>query len=572
MYILGIWDGHDAGAALIRDNEIIFASNEERYTNRKLEIEFPFNSIKAALAYANIKPKDIDVVAFPTIDFTKTVSRIFPYQKEKYYKLRRRKLSNKGIEGIMLKTRGFQYRLKYITNTIGILPLCKTISTVAVKRALKHLGFEKVRIVVVNHHVAHASTAAFASNFNRALIVTLDGYGDGLSGTVSILENKELKKEIEIKARDSIGILYEQVTNLVGMRELEDEGKVMAMADYSYPFDFENNKLKDFIKVDGTKIIARYNPVRQYGILSDIAWATPREQMAYYAQQLLEVNLTKFFKNIIERYKINDIAMSGGLFSNVKANRKIRLLDEVNNWFVFPHMGDGGIAMGSAMYANYLINGITSYKFDNIYFGDEFSNEEIAKTIKAYDNIEFNEISDKAKAASDIILNDQYLFWFQGRMEYGPRALGNRSILAPAYSDNARDLLNLYVKQREWYQPFAPSILKEDAERIIEDMKGYDKFMTMAYKIKDELKNEMKSVIHVDNTIRPQMVGDENPSYRDLLKEIKKKRGYGIVLNTSFNIHGMPIVRTPKEAIETMKKTKTKFMIIGDYLVENKGI
>ncbi len=571
MYVLGVWDGHDSGAALIEDNKILFAANEERYTKRKLEIQFPYNAINAALSYAGIKPADIHDIAFSTTEFAKTVSRVFPFQMEKYYKLRRRKLSNSGFEGLMYRTRGFQYRLKYAENLVGVLPLGNMLSKAVVARHLRHLGFRNFKLHVVNHHAAHAASAAFASGFKKALVVTVDGYGDGLCSTISLLNKGKLERKHEIKARDSVGILYEQVTNLVGMRELEDEGKVMAMADYSFPFAFEKNKLKDFIAVNGIDMSAKYGPVAQYGKLEAISWSTPREQLAYFAQQLLENTLTKYIGNAIERFGIHDIAFAGGVFSNVKANMEVRNMKSVRNWFVFPHMGDGGIALGSAMYANYALNGVSSYDFKNVYFGNSYSDNEIKTVLKTEKHIEFERDSNKGSHAADLIASDNYVFWFQDRMEYGPRALGNRSIIAKADSEHVKDRLNLYVKQREWYQPFAPSVLKEDARKLFDSVKGYDSFMTMAYKVKEDKASEMKSVMHVDMTARPHIVSDQNSGYRDVLERIRKKQGYGIVLNTSFNIHGMPIVLSPEDAINTMKATRTKYMFLGNFYVENKN-
>ena len=175
-----------------------------------------------------------------------------------------------------------------------------------------------------------------------------------------------------------------------------------------------------------------------------------------------------------------------------------------------------------------------------------------------------------ADHAAEIIESNDYLLWFQGRMEYGPRALGDRSIVGNSSSDSVKDKLNTYVKQREWYQPFAPSMLEEEAERLLEDVKGTDRFMTMGYKVKESAEEIMKSVVHVDMTARPQMVGSENKKYRELLRSVKKRSGYGVVLNTSFNIHGMPIVASPEDALDTLKKTDSRYMFIGNYFVENK--
>jgi carbamoyltransferase len=564
MYVLGIWDGHDAGAALIEDGTILFASNEERYTKRKLEIKFPYNSIMAALSYAGIKPSEVEEIAFPTAEFAKTASRLLPYQQEIYYRFRRRKM-------LKPKTEGLRRLMKSWQTGIGVMPPFVALSKAVITGHLRHMGFERFRLHYVDHHTSHAATAAFASGFSKALVVTLDGLGDGLSGSVSTLSKGRLERDRAISARNSLGIFYEQVTNIVGMRELEDEGKVMAMACYSYPFPWEENRLKDFFRVEGVDIIAKYSHPKQYDMLSRMAWSMPREQFSYMAQQLLERTITEFTGNAIEEYGIGDVAMAGGLFSNVKANMQVRNLRSLKRWFVFPHMGDGGTALGAAMHVNYALNGIYNYRFNDAYLGDDFGDDYIEDALRKEKGVSFEKDGDKSSHAAELISDDDYVFWFQGRMEFGPRALGNRSILAKADSENVKEKLNLYVKQREWYQPFCPSLLEEDAHRLFERVKGTDRFMTMSYRVKDGKRDAMRSVVHVDNTARPQMVGKENGSYRRLLERIKKKTGYGVVLNTSFNIHGMPIVMSPEDALQTMKKTKTKHMFLGGFYVQNKG-
>jgi carbamoyltransferase len=563
MYILGLWDGHDSGAALIRDNEIIFASNEERYTKRKLEVSFPYNSINAALKYEGIRPRDIEIVAFPTTDFAKTVSRIFPFQKESYYKFRRRKMLKPFGENIMHYT-------KYAITSIGTAPLCREISGHQIKRALNHIGFDDFRVEAIDHHMAHAATAAFTSGMKRCLVITLDGIGDGLSGSISTLNRGVLERVHSIGSRDSIGIFFEQVTNIIGMRELEDEGKVMAMADYSFPFEFNKNKLKDMFTVDGINIKARYEPISQYNMLSRIAWGMPREQFAYMSQQLLEHIVAEFVSNAIDEYGIHDVCFAGGVMSNIKANMKIRMLDNLNKWYIFPHMGDGGIALGAALYSNYQDNGVSAYEF-GAYLGTEYSDDSIENMLKKNKDLDFEEDRTKTRHAAEILEDNDYIMWFQGRMEYGPRALGNRSILGNASSDSVKEMLNLYVKQREWYQPFCPSMLEDDSYKLLKGIKGIDRFMTMGYKINESKRDVMKSVVHVDMTARPQIVGNDNDIYRKLLMEVRKKMGYGVVLNTSFNIHGAPIVESPEDAIYTMKKTNSKYMFIGSYFVENRN-
>ncbi|MGI0100529.1 MAG: carbamoyltransferase C-terminal domain-containing protein [Candidatus Micrarchaeaceae archaeon] len=566
MYVLGIWDGHDSGVALIKDNSIVYAANEERFTKRKLEVAFPYNSIKAALAYASIKPGDVEHVAFTTVEFAKTVERMFPGMKESYYMFRRRKMLRPSFENA-------RHNLKYSMTSVGVLPLCKGISCSIVRSNLRRIGFVNFKLHVVDHHTAHAASAAFTSPYKSSLVITLDGLGDGLSGSVSTLQNGKLERQMAIGARDSIGIFFEQVTNIVGMRELEDEGKVMAMADYSYPFDYEHNRFKDFFSISGTRITARYSPTKQYELLQRMAWQMPREQFAYMAQQLVENSVMKFTSNVLDRYGMGDAVFSGGTFANIKANMRLRNLDQLRHWYVFPHMGDGGIALGAALYANYMVSGSTSCQFSP-YLGNSYSADDTKKAIESDRSLKY-EIEDEdahAAHAAELIRSGNYLMWFQGRMEYGPRALGNRSIIAPSDSEPVKDRLNLYVKKREWFQPFAPSILEGDAPLVLDyDNKGYDKFMTSAYYVREGLRDKEKSVIHIDGSARVHMVGGENAIYSKLLNRIKRDSGYGIVLNTSFNIHGMPIVMAPEDAIATMKATRTKYMFINGVFVTNRN-
>ncbi|MCL5262435.1 MAG: hypothetical protein M1390_01185, partial [Candidatus Marsarchaeota archaeon] len=487
---------------------------------------------------------------------------------EYYYLFRRRKIPQPRFEN-------FRHNLKYTLTPIGILPLCNTISASYIARNLRHMGFRNFKLHRVEHHVAHAATAAFTAPFRKGLIITLDGLGDGLSGSISVLENGELDRRLKIKARDSLGIFFEQVTNIVGMRELEDEGKVMAMADYSYPFDYESNKFKDFFRVEGTVLRAIHSPVKQFTMLRRAAWQMPREQFAYMAQQVLENTMVKLISNATDRYSIGDVAFAGGIFANVKANMRVRRLETVKHWYVFPHMGDGGIAMGAALWAAHELTGNSSFQFD-AYLGHDYSEDETESVVKADRQFTYDreDRSEQAKHAAELINDGNYVLWFQGRMEYGPRALGNRSILAPSSSETVKDKLNMYVKKREWFQPFAPSLLESDAGVLLEyDDKGADKYMTMTYIVRPEMYDVTRSVVNVDHSARPQMVGNENTFYMELLKSVKRHTGHGIVLNTSFNLHGYPIVMSPADALKVMKETGTKHMFINGITVTNrKGV
>jgi len=437
-----------------------------------------------------------------------------------------------------------------------------------VQKELNKIGFKNYKLSVVDHHISHVAAAAFCSGFNECLVITLDGLGDGVSGTVNIFKDKKLKNISTISAKNSFGIFFEHVTNLMNMRELEDEGKVMALADYAYPIPDKENPLLQFFSIDALKIKAKYSSLKMYQELKKILWRYPPEQFANMAQKTLEHYIIKLIQNIIKETGINIIALSGGVASNVKVNMKIRNLSECDECFVFPHMGDGGLALGAAMYLNYQLNEVTNYKFDSIAFGLEYSNEEIETELKAA-NLNYETPANLEKETAELISQANIVLWFQDRMEYGPRALGSRSILALPDNPNLKDELNLRLKKRVWYQPFCPSLLEEDAPVLLADFNGKSNyFMTMAYEVCEAFGQDLIAVINVDGSCRPQILkSDSNSKYERLLKEIKKLTGKGVLLNTSFNIHGEPLVCSPKDAIKTFISTGIKYLVIGDFIV-----
>lgn len=565
MYILGIWDGHDCGAAIVEDKEIKVAVNEERFTRRKLEVGFPKNSIECCLDFLGLKPKDVSRVAITTTDFAKTLTRIFPRLKESYYLFRRRKIEKPKFVDLR---RNVKYRLTELNEK----PLCRRLTEWYFKKNLQKLGFEDFKLHVVEHHLAHAAGASFCSGFKKALVITMDGVGDGLSATVNVYEDGEIERLSETLAKDSVGIFFEQVTNLLGFRELEDEGKVMALSDYAYAVPDEENKLLDLFTVNGLKIQSNQTTASRYEFLKRVLWNTPREEFSYMAQRTLEKTVVELFENAIEETGLKNVCWAGGVASNIKANMKIKNLPSLKRWFVFPHMGDGGLAIGAALYVNWETNGWKKCKFEHVYLGPEYSRDEIEKSLRSMKGkAEFEERDDIEEFVGDLIAEENFVLWFQGRMEVGPRALGNRSILAPAYSTRIKDELNLRIKKRNWFQPFCPTLLKKEAEKFFIDLKGFDKFMTMGYMTRQEVRERIKAVVGIDGSTRPQILGKENPRYRKLIERVRKNTGDGIVLNTSFNIHGEPIVCSPEHAIETMLRTKTRYMALGNFFIELKG-
>jgi len=560
-YVLGIWDGHDSGAALVQGDRVLAAINEERLTRRKLEIRFPDLSIKACLQMAGLAPADIKTVAVSTADFAKTLARLVPSTKEEYYLIRRRKKAP-GLLSTLKK------RAKYFITEFGPSGLTRSLSTACVNSELARLGFSNHRTLLVDHHLCHAASAAYWSGFDPCLVLTVDGIGDGLSGTVSRLDSGRLTRLAEISGRDSLGIFFEHVTNLMNMRELEDEGKVMAIANYAYPIPDSDNPMLDLIAVDGMQVRSRHGSLRMYTELRKLLWKYPSEQFAYMAQRTLEVKVSQLAANCLRSTGYRRLALAGGVFSNIKLNMQIRMLAEVDECCVFPHMGDGGLALGAAFQANNELHGIAAYTAPDVYWGLSYTDEELLTAIRQ-SGYSYSVLDDIARTTAQLIADGNIVFWLQGGMEYGPRSLGRRSILALPNSTRIKDLLNLRLKMRVWYQPFCPSMLAEEAPELLENHDGLiNRFMTMGYMVKQERRTDMQGVMSIDGSCRPQFVTDNEPLYRQLLQELKKLTGTGVVLNTSFNVHGDPLVCSPQDALETLKKTSNDYLVMGRYLVK----
>jgi len=562
MYVLGIWDGHDAGASLLKGDRIVFAVNEERLTRRKLEVGFPVLSIRACLDHGGIRTSAITEVALSTSDPAKTLTRLAPGLKEEYYLIRRRKMRPRRCDP-------FKKRFKYRFTELGPNILTRRLSRTYAREQLKAEGLDGFNLSLLDHHRCHAEAAARSSGLERCLVMTLDGVGDGLSGSLWQFKEERLHLIKKIPADISLGIFFEHVTNLMNMRELEDEGKVMALANYAYPISDHDNPLMKLIGVRGLGLVSPFTSTGMYRELKKILWQYPSEQFAYMAQRVLEKRVLTLLRNALDMTGACNVALAGGVFSNIKLNMKIAGLVKKGRVFVFPHMGDGGLAVGAAMGINYNRFGIGRYTLKDLSLGPDSKAEEMLTSLKQW-GFRYVRLNDVAGRAAELVLNGEIIYWFQGRMEIGPRALGNRSIVARPDRKEIKDRLNLVLKKRVWYQPFCPSMLQSDADALLH-LNGQDirdnRFMTTAFRVRRDCQQLMEGVMNIDGTCRPHFVGDENPRYRDLLIQIKKELGRGLVLNTSFNIHGEPMVCTPDDALDMFSRTQVRHLFLGDFWV-----
>jgi carbamoyltransferase len=560
--VLGIWDGHDSGAALLQNGRVRFAVNEERLTRRKLEVRFPSRSVDACLAFAGVAPEQIDVVAVSTSDLAKTLGRWWPGTKERYYAVRRRQASPGPVADL---TRAMKYRLTEWPPGPGF----QALNRLALRGPLARHKLSRAQVTFVNHHEAHAAAAAWAAPFAASAVLTVDGVGDGLSSTISVFREGRLQRVAASTARCSLGVFFEHITHLLNMRELEDEGKVMALADYAAPIADQDNPLLSWIRVQDGVIVTRRPGHRLHRALARIQWRYSNEQFAYLAQRAVEQTCAALARDAVRLTGIDRLTLAGGVVSNIRAMRRIRLLAEVKDVYVFPHMGDGGLALGAAAAAAARSREPIDLNLGDLDFGPSYSDGEVASALRA-SGLEAEPLSGLAARVAAALEAGRIVMWFQGRMEYGPRALGHRSVLARPDRPDLRDRLNLVLKRRVWYQPFCPSLLDSEASHVFADWTGdSNRCMTMAYEVATCSRQRLAGVISVDGTCRPQLVPDDQPSeFAALLHEARARWGVGAVLNTSFNIHGEPIVCTPSEAIDVFRRSGADALAIGPYFVE----
>ncbi|MBF0215298.1 MAG: hypothetical protein HQM00_17360 [Magnetococcales bacterium] len=556
--VLGFWDGHDSGAALMVEGRLLCAVNEERFTRRKQEIAFPRHAIAACLRHGKITPEQVQLLAGCTTDPAKTISRLWPAGKERYYRLRRRLADPSPLDP-------WSRRLKYHLTEWPGNGLTARLSTFALKRELQRLGLN-APLSLFDHHLCHAATAAYGLGLDESLVITLDGVGDGRSGSFHHFRQGELRHLSSLAARDSLGIFFEQITTLLHMRELEDEGKVMALADYAPAMAFRDNPLRELFAVEGLNLRARHHASGLYRHLERIFWRHAPEPFAAMAQQALEAWVIPLVTQAVASTGLRHLALAGGVFANVRLNGRIRQVPGVESCTIFPHMGDGGLAVGAACLGRRPQGPLMR----DAQLGPEPDPQEVTRAVRS-SGLPHRAVEDPASEAARLLTEGRIVGWFQGRMEYGPRALGGRSVLARPDLPEIRDILNLRLKRRAWYQPFCPSMLDSEAERLLSDYSGLpNRFMTALYRFRPEFRAALSGVSGRDGSCRPQMVADDAPGpYAALLRALRRSTGFGVVLNTSFNPHGAPIVNTPEEALNAFRAMGLDHLVIGGWVVDS---
>ncbi|MFH8132051.1 MAG: carbamoyltransferase C-terminal domain-containing protein [Candidatus Aenigmatarchaeota archaeon] len=572
MYVLGIHDSHNSTACLLKDGKIEACVSEERFKRIKNYTGIPLNSINYVLNFCKIKPEDLDLIvlsnrilALPTeVEINKTKSTF-------HHLLRILK------KGMLILPEKFYFKLynKLVPIYYGTKKRKKTYS--------KLLGIDENKIVFVDHHLCHAYTAFYGSGFkDNFLVFTLDGGGDGLCGTVNIVENGEIKKISETSYLHSLGILYLEITRFLGMKPLEHEYKVMGLAPYASPEGVERSYkiLKKVITLKENSL-QFYSPVKTPNFkkyVRENLYLHRFDWIAGAIQKLTEELVVEWIRRAIEKTGIHDVALAGGVFMNVKLNLKIMNMPEVRKLFVFPSCGDESLAIGSAYYGYEQLCKDEGRKVDiqplgDLYLGPNYSNEYIEKILRKEKGIKYKFFENIEEKIAELLVNNQVVARFSGRMEWGARALGNRSILANASDYGVVKIINEMIKQRDFWMPFAPTIIKEfEEEYLINPKKIPAPYMILAFNSKERAKKDLVAAMHpYDYTIRPQVLNKEtNEKYYKIIKIFEECTGMGGILNTSFNLHGYPIVCSPEDALYVLKNSELKYLAMENWLIEKK--
>ncbi len=545
---------HDSSAAIARDGELLFAVAEERISRIKHDAGFPLNAIRACLEFANVRPNQLDYVC-----------QGWPPAKELF------------LADLKCYASG-QYPITY-SNVLNSARYFASMShqDSGFRRFFDHFGPTNAQIRFVGHHLAHAISAYSYSGFDKAAVVVMDGRGAWEASSIWHGHDGRLDHVLTIPWPNSLGLFYAQFTHFLGFVPNSDEWKVMGLAPYGSPgvnldafisLDRESYRVNApllFDRANGTSAIAkRLGPERTPESEIDDNF----KNVAFAVQDACEEAMMALVKTAIAKTGCRNVCLAGGVALNSKANGKIRASGVVDKIFIQPAATDDGVALG-AMFAPYLDGGgrLPMKPLRHAYLGPEYSDEEIEKALRTY-KLRATKLQNIASCTAELLASGKIIGWFQGRMEFGPRALGHRSILADPRDPEMNSKVNNAVKFREWWRPFAPSLLKEVAGQYLEHACD-SPFMILTNPVRPEMRSVIPSVTHVDGSARPQTVEKEiNPLYWNLIHEFGERTGVPVLMNTSFNLRGEAIVNTPTDAIRTFFSSGMDALVIGSYLVE----
>lgn len=614
MYILGINTNHNATATLLLDGRVIACVSEERFSRKKNQSGIPKNAIKSCLNVAKIKPKQLgyvavaDLISAPLIENLHTPPKVTPptFLTQIEYSLETKiPILRQLIYAAMNRNSAIRQQTSQVERLIELR---------------KILPLPEEKFVFIDHHTCHANTALYSSGFlnfalletgtgknkflagltdqaesleratpsshstsfdrlrprkisvaasGTTLVFTADGAGDGKSATIWEYKNDQLKLIQEIDSQQSLGFFYLHITEYLGMKPIEDEHKVMGLAPYAthqIKINAVYKKLMQFFTFDETnsRWVIKINEHLIQQQLPRLLARDRFDHIAAAAQRITEELILKWVQTNVSKHQAKYACFGGGVFANVKLNHKIAQLPQLKQAFFTPSPGDESNALGAAFVVTRQVTSPT-----NLYLGPSFNSRNIQTSVKKYSNLKIKKPKNINRTVAQLLARGEVVARFAGRMEFGARALGNRSILANPSRTSVINIINESIKSRDFWMPFAPTILRERVKDYLILHHADSPFMSVAYDTTTKGKTDLAAAIHpYDKTTRPQILDQTtNPSYYELIKQFEKLTGIGAVLNTSFNLHGEPIVMTPADALRVFNLSGLKYLILENYLI-----
>jgi carbamoyltransferase len=570
MYILGLsFYYHDGSAALIKDGQVVAAGEEERFTRRKHDPGYPERAIQFCLDHEGISIKDVDYVVFyekPFVKFERIMQTAFATFPKSMRVFRESMLA-------------WLQRKLWVKSYI-----------------LEHLKIPKDKLLFADHHVSHAAASFFCSPFEEAAVLTLDGAGEWTTATLGVGRGTKLEVTKEMRFPHSVGLLYSAFTAYCGFEVNEGEYKLMGMAPYGEPKYVDRIMKMIRINEDGSlwqdlKYFAyHWSATSSFTPAFEEVMGRPARDPAledksldpFYAdvamsiQKVTEEIIMKMANHAVRSTGMKNLCMAGGVALNSVANGKIIDNTDVEDLYVHPAAGDDGGCVGAAMWAyHHVLGKPRSGPLEHAYLGTEYGDVEIEAFLKEND-IAYEKIDDDEAfydRVSDDLIAGKVGGWFRGRFEWGPRALGARSIIGDARKEEMKDIVNAKIKFREAFRPFAPSVLEEAAADFFEMPKGGNhwpaRFMLYVVPVREDKREAIPAITHVDGSGRLQTVVQKyNPAYHRMIEKFGEKTGVPVILNTSFNLKGEPIVETPAQAFNTFSRSEMDVLYLQNYIVQ----
>ncbi|MDX2054186.1 MAG: carbamoyltransferase C-terminal domain-containing protein [Polyangiaceae bacterium] len=561
MVVIGLSPiAHESAVGIIVNGKLVAAASEERFSRVKNQAGFPHRALEYVMKQAGVNASEVDHVAYAAL----------PISEER---LRDLSAFATNVAYVALGSDTAAHKLRHLANYGRSLLLRSewlpyTSGQHEILTALKGYGLGE-KLVYVDHHRAHCASAYYTSGFDRCLAVSLDGYGSGQAGSFYLCEGGRLTCLAPIPYPHSLGTFYRRVTQALGFKPNRHEGKIVGLAAFGDPSILEEEIFQrfDFSHGDYFRFKSGQDPYFERTLVNKYR----REDIAAAYQRVLERVAVEYVTRWVKRTGVRHVACAGGVFANVKMNQRILEIPEVEQVFIFPAMGDNGVGVGAGLALTADLEGLEPARLDHVYLGPSYTESELEKTL-ASSQLPYHRAACVEQEIAEHLFRNKVVARFDGAMEFGPRSLGNRSILYPATEPSVNKWLNERLNRTE-FMPFAPITLAEHADSLYQNIGGARyaaEFMTITADCTELMKRQSPAAVHVDGTARPQLLRQPtNPSLYDVLTRYHALSGIPTLINTSYNMHEEPIVCSPADALRAFQDGRLEVLALGPFVLES---